>query len=73
MILVRVSAAHFVAGFIIKDGYVIETAPILKYLKGFTEEQAIANLNRRRLLYERFDYGSAEERKRPKSSHPKHA
>lgn len=36
--LVQVSAPHFVAGIILKDGVVIEAAPILKWTIGKTQK-----------------------------------
>lgn len=33
--LLRIVAPHFVAGVVLDDGRVVETAPILKYMKGW--------------------------------------
>lgn len=46
MKLVRVVAPHFVAGFE-TDGIVRRTAPILKTLRGMTEERARAYIKRK--------------------------
>lgn len=46
MKLVRVVAPHFVAGFE-TDGVIRRTAPILKYLKGKTEAQARAYIEKK--------------------------
>lgn len=35
--LIRIEAPHFVAGVVLENGRVTRTAPIVKYMKGWTE------------------------------------
>lgn len=37
--LVRITAPHFIAGIVAKDGIVVRAAPILKYMMGWTGKQ----------------------------------
>lgn len=50
MTLVRVVAPHFVAGFILEAGHVIEAAPIIRYMqrRRWTADQARRYLARKR-------------------------
>lgn len=36
MSLIRITSNHFCAGAIVKDGVVMQAAPILKYMRGWT-------------------------------------
>ncbi len=37
----RIEAPHFVAGVVIEDGRVIDCAPIIKYMRGWTDIQVL--------------------------------
>jgi len=39
--LIQIISNYFCAGILIENGYVIETAPILKYMKGWTQEKVV--------------------------------
>ena len=46
--LLQVTAPHFTAGLVIKNGWVIETAPILAYMIGWTTYRVKAFCHNRR-------------------------
>lgn len=39
--LIRIEAPHFVAGLVVEDGQVYESAPVIKYMRGWTQEKVI--------------------------------
>ncbi len=39
--LVRVESRYFVAGFVVRDGYVVKAAPILRYMIGWATSRAV--------------------------------
>lgn len=45
--LVRVVAPHFVAGFVVEDGHVVETAPIIRYMHRWTADRAREYIKRK--------------------------
>jgi hypothetical protein len=47
IILVRVVAPHFVAGFDVADGKVKRAAPIIQYMNGWSAEKARAYIKKK--------------------------
>lgn len=45
--LYRIRAPYFVAGFEAKNNTIIRTAPIIKYMKGWTVKRALDYISRR--------------------------
>lgn len=54
MILVRIVAPHFVAGLVADGGRVVEAAPILRYMLGWTGSQVARYCRRGAWRWERL-------------------
>jgi len=35
-IVIQITAPHFCAGLVMRDGFIVKTAPILKYMRGWS-------------------------------------
>lgn len=50
--LIQITAPHFVAGIVALDGRVVEAAPILRYMAGWTGQEMVACCRRKGWTWE---------------------
>lgn len=55
MPLIRITAPHFVAGLVAQDGYVIEAAPIIKYMVRWNGAEVARYCRAKGWKWERMD------------------
>ena len=49
--MIGICAPHFTAAVLLKDGVVVKTAPILHYMKGWTQNLVVSYCVRRNFIY----------------------